>query len=66
MEINDEFYQIIQNSLSDIAGHDLSAYNPMMQMWQVIVPMPGMLLLVDREILKQYLEDGEDYGEEAF
>nr|BAR34093.1 hypothetical protein [uncultured Mediterranean phage uvMED] len=66
MEMNDEFYQIIQNSLSDMAGEDLNAYNPMMQMWQVIVPMPGMLLLVDRDILRQYLEDGDDCGEEAY
>ena len=36
-------------------------------MWQVIIPMPGMMMLIDREILKQYLlEEGDEYGEETF
>ena len=68
MEFNDEFFEIITNSLNGVGGFDNNAFaQTPYQMWQVIIPMPGMMMLIDRDILKQYLlEEGDEYGEETF
>ena len=68
MEFNDEFLEIITNSLNGVGGFNNNEFaQTPYQMWQVIIPMPGMMMLIDREILKQYLlEEGDEHGEETF
>ena len=67
MDFNDDFFNIIMNSLNGVGGFNKKDFIPPMQMWQVIIPMPGMMILLDRDILRQYLDESNgEYGEETY
>jgi hypothetical protein len=67
MEFNDDFFSIIMNSLNGVGGFNMENFVPPKQMWQVVIPMPGVMILIDRDILRQYLDESDgEYGEETY